>query len=243
MLDFIGTIIVTAAMVVNINAVVSSLQVPRGERIAAALVVGLWVGLAAASAASGLFTVSRPFPHIGLFVVFPLVATAALAALSPGWRTALLGLPTPLLVGLNVSRIFGVFFLLLAAAGRLSGPFPYSAGWGDIIVGVLALPALWLAVRPSQRGQSLLAAWNLFGALDLVVAVALGVASAQGSPLQVFDAAPGSTAVQMLPWSFIPAVLVPFYLIVHAILFAQLRQAGRVDARARLAARAAQVHG
>jgi hypothetical protein len=229
MLDFIGTIVITAVMVVNINAVISSLPVSRGQRIAAALAAGLWIGLAAASAATGLFTVSRPFPCIGLFVAFPLVATAVLAIISPAWRAALLGLPIPLLVGLNVSRVFGVFFLILAAAGRLSGPFPISAGWGDIATGLLAVPALWLASHPSQDSASLLAAWNIFGALDLILAVALGVTSAQGSPLQIFEGAAGSTAVQMLPWAFIPSVLVPFYLIVHAILFVQLRQAARPD--------------
>lgn len=239
MLDFIGTTVITAVMVVNINAVVSSLPVSRRQRIAAAVAVGLWIGLAAASATTGLFTVSRPFPYIGLFVVFPLVAIAALAVLSPAWRAALLGLPAPLLIGLNVSRVFGVFFLFLAAAGRLSGPFPISAGWGDIATGVLALPALWLALRPSQGGQSLLAGWNVFGALDLVVAVMLGITSAQDSPLQVFDVGAGSTAIQMLPWSFVPTVLVPFYLIMHAILFVQLRQAARPSGRNRLIATAA----
>ena len=49
MLDFIGTIVIAAVMVVNINAVVSSLPVSRGRRIAAALAAGLWIGLAAAS--------------------------------------------------------------------------------------------------------------------------------------------------------------------------------------------------
>lgn len=239
MLDFIGTIVITAVMVVNINAVVSSLPVTRARRIAAAIAVGLWIGLAAASASTGLMTVSRPFPFIGLFVAFPLIATAALAALSPAWRAALVGLSTPLLIGLNASRAFGALFFALAAEGRLSGPFPVSAGWGDIATGVLALPALWLVLRPSRLGQSLVAAWNIFGALDLVIAVALGIASAQGSPLQVLHVGAGSTAMQMLPWALVPTVLVPFYLIVHGILFVQLRRAANPDGRNRLIARTA----
>jgi hypothetical protein len=231
MLDFIGTIIVTGVMVMNINAVVSSLALSPARQIAAALAVGLWAGLAAASANAGLLAVIRPFPYIGLFVAFPLVAIAVLAARSSTWRTALLRLPTPLLIGLNVSRIFGAFFLLLAAAGRLSGPFPFSAGWGDIITGALALPVIWLASWRPQVGHPLMMGWNLFGTLDLVVAVTLGVTSAQGSPLQLFDVGIGSAAVQMLPWSFIPTVLVPFYLVLHGIVFVQLRQAAKDRAR------------
>lgn len=226
MLDFVGTTVIATVMVVNITSVLGSLTVSHRQRIEAALAIGLWLGLAAASAAGGLFTASRPY-EIGVFIVIPLTAAAALAALSPNWRAALLGLPTPLLIGLNVSRVFGAFFLLLAAAGRLSGPFPISAGWGDIATGALTLPALWLFLRPSLGGQSLLTAWNLLGTLDLVVAVTLGIASAPGSPLQIFDVGSGSTAISILPWSLIPTVLVPFYLIVHAILFVQLRQAPR----------------
>jgi hypothetical protein len=223
MLDFAGTIAVTAIMVVVINAVISTLAVSRLQRIAAALAVGLWVGLAAASANAGLFAVATPFPIIGLYLAAPLLGVAALASLSPAWRAALLGLPTPLLVGLNLSRPIGLFFLLLAAEGRLSGPFPVLAGWGDILVGVLALPAFLIALRPAHGGRSFLAAWNGLGALDLIVAVTLGVVSAEGS-VQLFDGGAGSAAVQDLPWAFIPTVLVPFYLTVHALLYVQIRR-------------------
>jgi hypothetical protein len=57
-----------------------------------------------------------------------------------------------------------------------------------------------------------------------VLAITLGVTSAGGSPLQIFMAAPGSAAMQQLPWSFVPTVLVPFWLILHAIIWAQLRR-------------------
>lgn len=231
MLDFIGTIIIVAVMVVAINSVISSLPVSRAQRIAAATVVGLWIGFASASAIAGVFAVSRPFPAIGLYIAFPMAATAALAALSPTWRVALLGLPMPLLIGLNVNRVFGVLFLALVAAGRLSGPFPQSAGWGDVITGALALPAMWLALRRPPGGLSLVVAWNAFGTLDLVAALALGVTSIPGSPVQIFGDGAGSTAMQMLPWAFLPSVMVPFYLILHGILFAQLRQAVSSDGR------------
>ena len=69
----------------------------------------------------------------------------------------MLSLSLPLLVGLNVGRVFAVLFLLLAGEGRLSGPFPHSAGWGDIITGVVALPLLRLArdPAPAQRRCSI----------------------------------------------------------------------------------------
>jgi hypothetical protein len=70
-------------------------------------------------------------------------------------------------------------------------------------------------------------AWNILGTLDLVIAVSLGVASAPGSPIQIFGEAIGSVAMWSLPWSNIPTLLVPFYLITHGIIFARLAQADR----------------
>ena len=222
MLDFTGTILTAALIVFVLTALLVFMDLSRAAKLWLAGVLGLWVGLAAASAASGWLSISRPVPVIGIFVATPLVA-AALFASSAAGRAAMMSLPLPLMIGLNLGRVFAFLFLLLAAQGRLSGPFPHSAAWGDIITGVLAVPVLWLA-QARERHTLAIAAWNVFGMVDLVAAIALGVMSGDGSPLQVF-AAPGSGAMQMLPWSFVPTVLVPLWMILHAIIWAQLRRA------------------
>ena len=227
MLDFIGNIALVAAIIVSINALTGAMPISTPQRIALSLSAGLWTGLAAALAGANLFLGTNPVgpPIIGTVIVFPLVATAVAAAISPPVRAALLGMPMPFLIGLNVWRLGGGFFLLLAAEGRLAGPFPYSAGWGDVVTGALALPVAWLALR--RQGDALVWVWNAFGTLDLVLAIALGVISANGSPLQLIHAGAGSEAVQVLPWSLIPTVLVPMFLVVHAVVFAQLARASR----------------
>ncbi|WP_065753980.1 hypothetical protein [Bradyrhizobium paxllaeri] len=224
MLDFIGTIVLVAAIIVSINALTGAIPISTSQRIALSLGAGLWTGLAAALAGANLFLGSNPLgpPTIGTVITLPLIATAVAAWISPSVRATLLGMPMPFLIGLNIWRVGGGFFLLLAAEGRLGGPFPTSAGWGDIITGVLALPVAWLALR--SQGRALVWTWNAFGMLDLVAAIMLGVISANGSPLQMIHAGDGSEAVQVLPWSLIPTVLVPMYLIVHGIIFAKLAQ-------------------
>jgi hypothetical protein len=223
MLDFIGTVTLIAAIIVSINAYVGAMPITASRRIAVSLGAGLWVGLAAALANANMFLGTNPLgpPAIGSAIAAPLIIAALAAAFSPAARAALLGIPMPLLIAVNAWRVGGAFFLLLAADGRLAGPFPYSAGWGDIITGVLALPAAWLALR--QRGEWMVWAWNIFGALDLVAALTLGVISANGSPLQLIYAGVGSEGAQVLPWTLIPTVLVPMLLISHGIVFAQLR--------------------
>jgi hypothetical protein len=223
MLDFIGTVTLVAAVIVSINALAGAMPITPGQRIAVSVGAGLWAGLAAALASANMFLGANPFgpPAIGFMVAFPLVAAAVAAVAFPAVRAVLAGMSMPFLIGLNVWRIGGGFFLLLAADGRLDGPFPQSAGWGDVITGMLALPVAWLALRGGN--DRVVYAWNAFGMLDLIAAIALGVISANGSPLQLIHTGEGSAAVQVLPWSLIPTVLVPMFLIVHAVIFAQLR--------------------
>jgi len=178
MLDFIGTIVTAALMTLVVNALVIHLAIERGAKLALASIAGVWIGLAAAGSASGWMAIARPVPVIGIFVATPLVATA-IATASPAARAALLGLPTRLLIGLNIARVLAVLFFLLWMEGRLAGPFPFSAGWGDIITGVFAVPFLFAAIDAKHEGA--IAAWNLFGTADLVLAIFFGVTSAEGA--------------------------------------------------------------
>jgi hypothetical protein len=223
MLDFIGMVITAALMVLVVNALTIFMDVSRAAKITLAAVIGLWIGLAAAAAGAGWLLISRPVPVVGLFVAVPLLA-ATLATAWPAARKAMLSIPMPVMVALNIVRVFAVLFLMLAAEDRLTGPFPYSAAWGDIITGVAAVPVLWLLKDGGARYTTAIVAWNLFGAADLVLAIAFGITSAEGSPLQLFPG-PGSEAMQHAPWSFVPTVLVPIWLILHAIIAAQLRRA------------------
>lgn len=227
MLDFIGTIGITAATIVTMTAVLSALRIGSRARLGVAALLGAWVGVAVALGANGspFYDAASPIPLVGVLFAAPLAAAALLAAFVPAARAALLGLPLPLLVGLNVWRVLGGMFVLLAADGRLGGPFPQLAGWGDVITGALALPVAWLVARATVSTRNVALAWNAFGALDLVVAVSLGIVSANGSPLQLIHAGAGSAAMQALPWSVVPTVLVPAYLVLHAVVYAQLRRA------------------
>ena len=221
MLDMLGHITGSATIFVDVVAIVSIAPMTFRQRLVAAGVAGAWVGLATALAAAGALAYSpdQPVPVIGGLFAAPLLAATALWLGSKNFRSAMLAIPTELLIGLNAMRMLGVLFLALAAVGRLSGPFPYSAGIGDIVTGLIAIP---LALRVARGEPASIAAWNAFGALDLFAAVGLGLTSGQGGPLQLLHVGVGSEAMQSLPFSLIPTVLVPFYLITHAVVAAQL---------------------
>ena len=224
MLNFFGGVSLVGVVVVVVYAVTEALNVSRTTRLSVAGLAGLWLGLQISLAAQGAFTgeFSRAFPLVGVMVALPPLAAVALAVVSPAARKTLLSLPVPLLIGLNAGRLFGAFFLLLAASGRLGGPFPFYAGWGDVIVGAVAVP-LSIAAARGSAGRGPILAWNVFATLDLVLAVTLGTLSSNGFAYQAIEAGPGSQAVQEMPFLLIPTVLVPFYLVMHGIIFAQLR--------------------
>ena len=75
-----------------------------------------------------------------------------------------------------------------------------------------------MVYRESRGWRAALVAWNVFGLLDLVTAVTLGVLSSPG-PLRRLFAEPGSGEVSTLPWLLIPGYLVPLLMVTHGVIF------------------------
>src|SRR2546429_3475252 len=141
MLDFIGTIVLAAAIIVSINALTGAMPISPSQRLALSLGAGLWTGLAAALAGANLFLGTNPVgpPTIGTVIAFPLIATAVAASISPSVRAALLGMPMPFLIGLNVWRVAGGVFFLLPPPSRRGRPLSSLAGWGGVTTAALGL--------------------------------------------------------------------------------------------------------
>jgi hypothetical protein len=235
MLDLVGAIAGMIAISVNLVAFTSVLPGTLPRRLSAAAIAGAWVGLATGLGAADrlAFAPGHPVPLVGVLVAVPLVIMGALASTSPKVRSTLMAIPLSLLIGLNALRVLGVLFLLLAAAGRLSGPFPFSAGLGDIITGAFAIPLALSVVQSQSPSVRAIKCWNIFGILDLLFAIGFGITSAAGSPLQIIHAGVGSEAMQHLPFCLVPTVLVPFYLMTHVIIAMQLSARVAPSARVR----------
>ncbi len=217
MLDAFETVLIGAALGTLLATVVATARTSTLARIVIGGVAGAWIGFAVAVTVAGAF--DRP-AAVGLMFALPLVTVALLTRFSPQFRAAFDSIPSTYIIGANVFRVVGLFFLVLLAQGRLGGPFPYFAGIGDIITGLFALQIARLAQHAPLNHPRILA-WNAFGMLDLINAVALGVLSRPGTVTQLIHAGVGSAAVGTLPWSLIPLVLVPTYLIGHAAIFAR----------------------
>jgi hypothetical protein len=224
LLDLIGAIALTFSAAVVVATLVAALPWNVPQRVRAAATLATWFAAVATLGATGALDAFTGLGPAGLGVV--LVAPIAIL-LWAGRNPRLLApavarIPLEVLIGVNAVRILGVFFVLLYAAGRLPAPFAPSAGWGDIVVGALALPVAWLVAKGARGWRSAALAWNTLGLLDLVVAVGLGVTSSPGSPLRIFTAEPSSAIMTSLPWLLIPGFLVPLLALTHVAVFARL---------------------
>jgi len=223
MIDVIGAISLTALFALFCSVLISSSPIAAASRSKLAVAAVIWFACIASLAAAGAFSAGTGGTvAIGMAIVAPIALSLVAAARSSTLRSVALNTPLAVLVAVHAGRILGVFFLLLLAAGRLPPTFAMTAGWGDIFVAITAWPLVWAIQRRVNGWRTLTLAWNLFGFVDLVTAVTLGVGSAPDSPVRFIFESPNSGAVGSLPWLLIPGVLVPLYLLTHIAIFAQL---------------------
>jgi hypothetical protein len=223
MFETLSAIALTASASIVVVLLSHALARTLLGRLTVAGVLGAWFALVLAIGAAGALDPVRGVgvPGLGLTVALPVAALAGAFFVLPSIRNAMLAIPLPALVAVNAIRILGVIFLMLQAEGKLPAPFAPSAGWGDIFVGVTALPVAWAMLRFGARARLPALLWNTIGIADLINAVALGALSAPG-PLQVFAGPPSSAPMTTLPWLLIPGFLVPALMFIHVVVFYRL---------------------
>ena len=164
--DVLGAISLTMAAAYVALLLVISLARSDASRTKAALILAAWFGAIVALSRTSLFDGTAGFGTIavGAAIAIPVAAFAGLLVLSPRTRMAAAAAPLATLISLHAARIFGADFLWLQEMGRLGFPFAPVAGWGDIIVGIAALPIA--ARRPVEDGWVASARVDIHGSRD-----------------------------------------------------------------------------
>jgi hypothetical protein len=152
---------------------------------------------------------------VPIFFVLGLGGAWVAATRIPSLR-ALIDQPStqPSLVALQVWRLLAITFLILLAQGQLPALFAVPAGVGDILAG-LAAPFVARRLR-EPGGRSLALGWNVFGLLDLIVAIGLGVTLNPG-PLQVFHTSPSTAVLTTFPLTLFSTFFVPLSMLLHVL--------------------------
>ena len=122
------------------------------------------------------------------------------------------------LVLFHVTRLFaGACFLVLCQRGQLPCGFATLAGWGDIVVAILALAVVG-AMR-TNFAKMLVLVWNTLGLIDIIFVVV----SALRFGLKDWQS---MHALRELPFSLLPTFLVPLIIASHVLIFVRLARAG-----------------
>jgi hypothetical protein len=166
--------------------------------VGSAGVLVVWLVGVILLAANDVFRTDAPRIPLALLTT---LAAGYLLLISRTFRTIISGIPQHWLIGIQTFRILGGVFLVRYFQGELPGAFAIPAGVGDVLTGLFAplVAYWWVTGKPYARTAAI--AWNLFGMVDLVNAVALGVLTGGGGGRIVF-----------------PIVLIPIYAVPRAFL-------------------------
>jgi hypothetical protein len=183
---------------------------------AAALLFG-WLALDMTLGSLGVFQAGpdRKVPVIAFAILIPIIVGIWMIRSSSVTREVLRVVPQQWMVGVQAYRGLGSIFLILYGWRLLPGVFALPAGFGDTLVGLSALLVAALYATGSPNREWLVAAWNLLGIADLVIAVGTGFLSAPG-PAQLFSFAAPNVLVGAYPLVMIPIYAVPLSIVVHA---------------------------
>jgi hypothetical protein len=191
-----------------------------------ALGLAIWFTLVFMLGAGEVFVAPHGTPPLALLIAVtaPVILFVAGMRLSTWIRERVVAADLRIMMAMQAWRIGGFSFLALYAYGILPGYFAWPAGLGDIAVGVTA-PWILAALmrRHDFAASSSFVAWNVFGILDLVIAIGLGAFG----PLFLADNILGSGptgAMTRLPLVLVPAFFVPLLFILHLIALTQSRR-------------------
>jgi hypothetical protein len=180
-------------------------------------------------AAMGVYHVdASAIPTLQYGILLPILIGILLIWRSEATKRIIDAVPQEWLVGVQLYRALGVIFLILYAAGKLPGLFAWPAGVGDIAIGLLAPVVGFAYARAPRDAAGLVRAWNVFGILDLVVAVGTGFMTAP-SLFQPIEVQPNSELMSVLPMVLIPVYLVPLSIVLHLASLAKLHRATARD--------------
>ncbi len=131
-------------------------------------------------------------------------------------RACVLNIDLRWLVLLHLTRLFaGACFLVLCQRSQLPCAFARPAGWGDIVIGVLAAV---VSAMPTQFAKTFLLSWNTLGLIDIVFVVS----SALRFGLKDWQS---MHALREFPLSLLPTFLVPLIIASHVLIFVRLIRA------------------
>lgn len=224
---FIGSFLISIAVIANTAkqiALGSGMTIGNSKNIWSGVFIFfvIWLTYASALSLNGILSVNSLPPRAVLFNAGPLLIILFLVIGNTGlYKRLLRAAPLESLIRLHVFRVVGVFFLVIYFYHLMPARFAFSAGMGDIVTALLAIPVAKAIAQKKSWSIKAAYAWNFLGLLDIVTAVVLAVVTARAD---MATGAHGDQEMTLFPFVWFPAFAPATILFLHAGIFSKLRQ-------------------
>lgn len=167
-------------------------------------------------ALKGVFDVNSLPPKVMILASIPLMAILfGYIGNTRLFKTLLGSIPLEALIGIHIFRLLGVFFILLYVYHLLPAKFAFSAGLGDIITAILALPVARMVIKRKPGWKIAVYTWSIFGILDIVDLLVIAVIIGENGNLR---------EMTVFPFVWFPAFAPATILFLHTAVFRKLYQ-------------------
>jgi hypothetical protein len=180
-----------------------------------------YLGYVSVLSLKGVFDVDSLPPRVMIWAGMPLLIILFGFIGNTGlFKTILRAIPLESLIALHIFRVLGAFFILIYGYHLLPAKFAFSAGLGDIITAILALPVARMVAKGHSRRVIAVYAWNIFGILDIIDLLVIAVITGANGNLR---------EMTVFPFVWFPAFAPATILFLHTAVFRKLRQLGQAE--------------
>jgi hypothetical protein len=189
-------------------------------------VVGLWFLAAFIGGMMNIFyQPGVPPVTVGLFLLIPIAGFTLAYVFSTQVQHAIDQIPLWLITIAHVWRFVGLGFVIGAVMHVLPPQFGYPEGLGDVAAALFCLP-LAFAIRkgsPSSGLRRAFIAWNVFGLIDLLSAISLGILYSPSS-FGVLRTDLSTEVMTTFPVNLIPTFFLPLFILLHVLSLKRSRE-------------------
>jgi hypothetical protein len=171
---------------------------------------------------NGVFYINSIPPKVVVFTIVPLaIILFAIIGNTNVFKKLLRAISLESLIAIHVFRFVGVFFIILYFYHLLPADLAFSAGMGDIITALFALPVAKMVSKGKSWSIKAVYAWNIFGILDIVTLLIIAVITARKS---IISGEHGDLEMTIFPFVWFPAFAPATILFLHTAIFRKLQQ-------------------
>jgi hypothetical protein len=199
-----------------------SLQKARNIQVGIFAFYIIYLGYASILSLNGVFYVVSVPPKVTVFTSLPLaIILFVIIGNTSLFKKLLQSITLESLIAMHVFRVLGIFFILIYLYHLAPMAFSFSAGFGDIITAILALPVAKMVAKKKPGSRTWAYAWNILGAMDIITLLAIAVVTSLKS---VNSGELKDMEMTMFPFVWFPAFAPATLLFLHVTIFRKLHQ-------------------